>query len=224
MDKDDVTEGMNDLEIVNYYNDKIHKNIILCRIRLLIYIVFFLIYFILVSNNHEVNNYRPIFHLLIGSFAIWWLITYMNRNSYIKKMILASKNNSFILCEECRKYKYSDSRCDTCGNSKTLSEEEKNELLKKYRKSKDIIAMIRKILTIFIIVVEFIIILICLDGPNSIETNFSTIYFFNLLFYGFALFVSIILTCGLLFLVVNSSSYFIEKYIIKIELLDDNSK
>ena len=224
MKNDDVTKNMTDLEKVNYYNDKINKNILLCRIRLLIYIILIPTFFSLASKNSETKIYLIIFYILIGSYLIWWLITFTKRNKNIKKMLLASKNESFVLCDKCKKYKYSDRKCDTCGDNKILSEEEKKELLDKYRITKDTISMIRKVITVLIIIAEIIAIIFFVIAPSKIDTNFSIVYLVNLLFYVGLIIISIMVTCGVLLFVVNNSSYIIERYIIKIELLDDNSK
>ena len=224
MKNDDVTKNMTDLEKVNYYNDKIKKNILLCRIRLLIYIILIPTFFSLASKNCETKIYLIIFYLLIGSYLIWWLITFTKRYKYIKNMILASKNGSFVLCDKCKKYKYSERKCDTCGDNKILSEEEKKKLLDKYRKTINTLSKVRKILIELVIVAEIIAIIVFVIAPSKIDTNFSIVYLVNLLFYVGLIIISIMVTCGLLLFVVNNSSYIIERYIIKIELLDDNSK
>jgi len=206
---------LTNLDKVNYYNEKIKENILICRIRLFIYILLFIFLSVFMFPFLDDNTKEIVFGIYIFSFLIWWLITFISRKKLLRKMFESSCDDSFVECKKCKNYKYLNKKCDICGDDYNLSNSEVVELLNKYSNKRKIIFAVCFIIIFLIAIAEIKIVLSIYENENYL----FSLYFFTLgnpsIFYVFLVIVGLIAS----FFIIIGAVSLANKYIAKSNLL-----
>lgn len=140
--KKNKQNNITDIELINYYEDKIKNNRKKCKIRNIIFIVIFFLVNHLDKKTYDNDIVNKVVFVLIPclllTYLIWWTITFLTRMNYKKKQqLLIDKGNCYIECAKCKKLKELNKKCEICGYDDNLKDSKVIELLDELDSKKD---------------------------------------------------------------------------------------
>ena len=132
MRKNENLKNKSDVELVNYYSEKLDDNINTCRVRNVVFIALFILFFFFGHISFVKYIFAVLVPISLLLYMVWFFITYTQRKEIIDKLNNCSNDNSYVRCPVCYKYKIADKICENCGDKRHVSDdkivEEANKL------------------------------------------------------------------------------------------------
>ena len=214
--KNKQNDLITDLDKINYYNKKIKENISTCRKISICFLVICVFAFLFDSVTGGV---LPL--ILLSTFFIWRIIMFFIKYEYSNKIILNAGDNCIVECKECKNYKYTNKKCDNCGNDSSLTNDEIVKKLNFYKKRRRIIILLCFIIVTLIVIGEIKIILSVYENNNYALSVYLFTFGNPSIFFAFLIVTGLIICFFVILGFNNISNNF---YLKEILLRKDNFK
>ena len=136
MRKNEDLKNKSDVELVNYYSEKLDDNLNTCRVRNVVYFALLILSFFFGNISFVKNIFAVLVPISLLLYMVWFFITYTQRKVIIDKLNNCSNDNSYVRCPVCYKYKIADKNCENCGDIRHVSDDKIVEVVNKLEANK----------------------------------------------------------------------------------------